>query len=51
MGVAPEEEEREQIPSIPSPPAGQVGMGAGRAGTNASVCKESENVSNPQASL
>lgn len=39
VGVAPEGEEREQIPSIPQPPAGQEGLGAGRAGRNVSVCK------------
>lgn len=51
VGVAPGEEEREQIPSIPRPPAGQVGMGEGTTGWNVSVCKGSENISNPQASL
>lgn len=51
MGVAPGEEEREQIPSIPRPPAGQVGMREGRAGWNVSVGKGSENISNPQANL
>lgn len=51
VGVAPGEEEREQIPSIPRPPAGQVGMREGRAGWNVSVRKGSENISYPQANL